>query len=165
MNINIFVIVVALFLVYKIVDGYKKGMVKEIISFISLIFLCILAALIGSGLSSYHSGKVLNVAVVVLLLALLSIAHHLVNVVLFPAKLISKLPIVHGVDKILGVVVGILETVLIIWTIYSFTMLMDLGRVGEYILQCTSETPVLAWFYEHNQLAGWLQALGLQFRA
>jgi uncharacterized membrane protein required for colicin V production len=161
MNINIFAIVVVLFLVYKIVDGYKKGMVRELISFISLIFLCVLAALIGSGLSSYHSGKVLNVAVVVLLLALLGIAHHLINVVFFPAKLISKLPIVHGADKILGVVVGILETVLIVWTIYSFAMFMDLGRVSEYISQCASETPVLAWFYEHNQLAGWLQALGL----
>jgi uncharacterized membrane protein required for colicin V production len=165
MGINIFVIIVALFLVFKIVDGYKKGMVKEIISFVSLIFLCVVVALIGNGVSSYHDGKVLNVMVVVVLLAVLSIVHHLINVVVFPAKLIAKLPIVHSLDKILGVVVGVLETVLIIWTIYSFTMMMDLGRVEEFILQGTAENPILTWFYEHNQLVGWLQALGARFRA
>lgn len=162
MGINIFVIIVLAFLVFKIWDGYNKGMVKEIISFISLIFLCLVAVLIGNGLSSYYDGKILNVAVMVLLLAVLGIAHHLINVVVFPAKLIAKLPVVHSLDKILGVVVGILETVLILWTIYTFTMMMDLGMIGDFILQCTAENPILTWFFRHNQLAGWIQVLGAQ---
>lgn len=162
MGINIFVIIVLAFLVFKIWDGYNKGMVKEIISFISLIFLCLVVVLIGNGLSSYYDGKILNVAVMVLLLAVLGIAHHLINVVVFPAKLIAKLPVVHSLDKILGVVVGILETVLILWTIYTFTMMMDLGMIGDFILQCTAENPILTWFFRHNQLAGWIQVLGAQ---
>lgn len=162
MGMNILVVIVLAFLVFKIWDGYNKGMVKEIISFISLIFLCLVVALIGNGLSSYYDGRILNVVVMVLLLALLGIAHFLINVVFLPAKLIAKLPVVHSLDKLLGVVVGILETVLILWTIYTFTMMMDLGIIGDYILQCTAENPILTWFYRHNQLAGWIQILGAQ---
>lgn len=162
MGINIFVIIMLALLLIKIWDGYRKGMVKEIISFISLIFLCLVAALVGNGLSSYSDGKFLNVAVVTVLLALLCIAHHLINVVVFPAKLLAKLPVVHSLDKILGVVVGILETVLILWTIYTFVMMMDLGMVGEFIVQCTAENQVLTWLYRNNQLAGWLQILSAE---
>ena len=162
MGINIFAIIMLAVLVFKIWDGYRKGMVKEIVSFISLVFLCLVAALMANGLSSYFDGKFLNVVVAVVLLALLSIAHHIINVVVFPAKLLAKLPVVHSLDKILGVAVGILESVLILWTIYTFVMMMDLGMIGEFIVQCTAENPILTWFYRYNQLAGWLQILSAE---
>lgn len=162
MSINIFLIIMGVLLLCKIMDGYKKGMVREIISFISLIFLCIVTALIGNGLKSYLEGEFLSVVLAVLLLAILGIAHHFLNVALFPAKLISKLPIVHGVDKLLGVVVGILETVLILWTIYIFVMMMDMGMTGTFIRECVVESPILTWFYEHNQLAAWIEKFGAE---
>lgn len=162
MEINILTVIVVVFLVLKIVDGYKKGMVKEIISFISLLFLCLVVALIGNGLSSYYDGKFLNVAVMILFLAVLGIVHHLINIATLPAKLVAKLPVVHSVDKILGIAVGILETVLILWTVYALVMLTDMGMIGEFILQGTAQNPVLTWLYEHNQLAGWLQIIGAE---
>ncbi|MBE5866428.1 MAG: hypothetical protein E7292_09505 [Lachnospiraceae bacterium] len=159
MEINILLLIVILFMIFKIYDGYDKGMVKEIISFVSLIFLCIVVALVGTGLSSYYDGKILNVIVMVFLLAVLGIVHFLINVVFVPAKLIAKLPIVKSLDKVLGIAVGIAETILILWTIYTFAMMMDLGMIGEYILQCTADSRILAWLYEHNQLAGWIQVM------
>lgn len=160
---NILLIIVAILLLFNIVDGYKKGMVKSIISFVSLIVLCIVVALIGNGLQSYFDGEILNVVIMVLLLCVLGIVHHLLGVVFFSAKLISKLPIVHSVDKLLGVVVGVLETVLIIWTIYTFAMMMDMGMIGTQIVEYTRENSILTWFYEHNYLAHWVQQLGAQF--
>ncbi len=165
MDINIFVVMVVFLLIIKIVDGYKKGMVKEIISFISLIFLCLVGVLAANALGSYYDGKFLNVVVMVVFLGILGLVHHLINVAAFPAKLVAKLPVVHSVDKLLGVVVGILETLLILWTIYTFIMVADTGMVGEMILQYTAENPVLVWLYEHNQVAGWLQILGAELNA
>lgn len=159
---NILLIIAAVLLLFNVVDGYKKGMVKSVISFVSLIILCIVVALIGNGLQSYFDGQVLNVVIMVLLLCVLGIAHHLLGIVFFSAKLISKLPIVHSVDKVLGVVVGILETVLIVWTIYTFTMMLDMGMIGTQIVEYTRENNVLTWFYEHNYLAYWVQKIGAQ---
>lgn len=162
MEINILLLIVILFMIFKIYDGYDKGMVKEIISFVSLVFLCIVVALVGNGLSSYYDGKILNVVVMVLLLAVLGIVHFLINVVFVPAKVIAKLPIVKSLDKILGVAVGIAETILILWTIYTFAMMMDLGVIGEFVLKSTADSRILTWLYEHNQLAGWIQVMGAE---
>uniref|UniRef100_UPI00405741C0 CvpA family protein n=1 Tax=Acetatifactor sp. TaxID=1872090 RepID=UPI00405741C0 len=164
MEINILLIIIAVLLFCNIVDGYKKGAVKAIISFVSLIVLCIVVALIGNGLQSYFDGEMINVVIMVLLLAVLGIVHHLLGVIFFSAKLVSKLPIVHSVDKLLGIVVGILETVLILWTIYTFTMMMDMGMIEGQIIEYTRNNSILTWFYEHNYLAYWVQQLGAQFQ-
>ena len=153
---NILLIAVALFMICKIVDGYKKGMVKEVISLVSLIVICAVVTLILRGLDSYWDKDYLNVVVAVVLLVVIGIIHHVLGVVFFSAKVISKLPIVSWLNKLLGMVFGILETVLILWTIYTFVMFMDLGIIGEQILIYTQESPVLTWLYEHNYLAAWL---------
>lgn len=160
---NILLIIAAVLLLLNVVDSYKKGMVKSIISFVSLIVLCIVVALIGNGLQSYFRGEVLNVIIMILLLCVLGIVHHLLGVLFFSAKMISKLPIVHSLDKILGVVVGVLKTVLIVWTIYTFVIMMDMGMIGVQIVEYTQENGILTWFYEHNYLAHWVEKLAVQF--
>ena len=160
---NLMLIALIILLIFNVVSGYKKGMVKSIISFVSLIVLCILATLITQGMKSYVKGQVANVIVVLILLSLLGIVHHLLGVVFFSAKMISKLPIVQSLDKVLGIVVGILETVLIIWTIYTFIMILDMGMIGQQVVQYTQESTILLWFYQHNELAKWVQYLGAQF--
>ena len=146
---NLLVIVVLLVLLWKVSEGYRRGMVKEIISFVSLIVLCIVAVLISSGLKSYSEHEYLGIVVAVFLLGL----------VFFSAKLISKLPVIHWADKLLGVVVGALETLLLLWTVYTFIMTFGLGMVGQVILTYTQENPVLLWLYRYNYLAQWIAAI------
>lgn len=144
---------------FNIVSGYKKGMVREIISLISLIVMCVVVALIGNGLNSYFDGEIANVIIAVLLLCLVGIVHHLLGVVFFSAKVISKLPIVSWIDKLLGMLFGIVETILILWTIYAFIMMLDMGVIGQQILVYTRENQILTWLYENNYLAVWLERL------
>ena len=77
----------------------------------------------------------------------------------FSAKLISKLPVIHWADKLLGVVIGVLETLLLLWTVYTFTMTFGTGTVGQLILTYTEENPVLLWLYRYNYLAQWIAAI------
>lgn len=153
---NILLIAVVLFMICKIVDGYKKGMVKEIISLVSLIVVSAVVALIVKGLDSYWDKNYVNVIVAIVLLIVVGIVQHILGIIFFSAKVISKLPIVSWLNKLLGMVFGILETVLILWTIYTFILFMDMGIIGQQILLYTQESPVLTWIYEHNYLAAWL---------
>jgi len=157
MSISILFIIMAVLLLYNIVDGYKKGMVHQFISFVSLIILCVILALIANGLESYINGKFLNVLLVIILLCVLGIVRHILGVVFFSAKAVSKLPVIHGLDKIMGIVFGILQTVLILWTIYTFAMMMDLGVVGSMIKSSVVGNPILEWCYKHNYLAYWIE--------
>ncbi|MBE5884221.1 MAG: CvpA family protein [Lachnospiraceae bacterium] len=162
MNLNLLLIIVFIVMVCGMVDGYKKGMVREIISFISLVITCVVVILLGNALNSYLDGEIINVIVMVLLLCVIGIVRHLLGVVFFSAKVISKLPIVHWVDKLLGIVVGILETVLIVWTMYTFVMLMDFGVIGQYILDYTEQSSVLTWLFQNNYLAYLVEQISSQ---
>lgn len=150
---NILLIIVAILMICKMVDGYKKGMVKEIISFVSLIILCVVLALLANGVSSYFDKKYVNVVLAVILLVVIGVVHHLLGVLFFSAKMVVKLPIVNWVDKLLGIVVGMLEIILILWTVYTFVMFMDLGMIGNQIVEYTKESNILLWFYDNNYLA------------
>ena len=160
---NIMSIIVLIVLIWKIAEGYKKGMVKELISFVSLLVLCIVIALIGHGLQSYMKKEFLGVIIAVFLLGLLGIAHHLLGLVFFPAKLISKLPIIHWADKLLGIVAGALETVIILWTVFIFAMNSSLGMLGQQILVYTQESEILSWLYSYNLLAKLLEVIIFRF--
>ncbi len=153
MEINLLLIIVVVLALIKVFDGYKKGMVKEIISLVSLVILSFVALLFANGISSYHDGKFFNLAVVIILLAVLGIVHHLLGLVFFSAKMISKLPVIHFANKLSGAVFGVFEIVLLLWTVYTFQMMMDMGMIGEMIRAFTEESRVLTWLYKHNWLA------------
>lgn len=150
---NLMLLVVLLLVLFKVAEGYKKGMVKEIISFVSLIVMCVVVVLISAGLHSYMEKQVIGVVIAILLLAILGIAHHLLGVVFFAGKLIVKLPIIHWVDKVLGMVVGALEVVLLLWTLYTFIMYFGLGMIGQMIVEYTNQSKILTTVYEYNMLA------------
>ncbi len=163
MNINFLLVIVIILALYKIADGYKKGMVKEIISLVSMAVLCAVAALIAGGISSYNDGKIFNAVAAVVLLAVLVIAHQLLKMVFFSAKLVSKLPVIHFANKLLGAVFGLFEVVLLLWTVYTLVMMMKLGAIGQIIVSYTQESRVLVWLYEHNYLAYVVELLLAKF--
>jgi len=156
---NILLIIAGLLLVWKIVDGYKKGMVREIVSLVSVVVLGAILILIVNALHSYVRGELASVVLMIVLLCILGVAHHLLGVVFFSAKVISKLPVLHTADKLLGVVVGALETVCILWVVYFLTRVLDLGMIGQQLLQYTESSSILLWIYEHNYLAQWMEKL------
>lgn len=163
LNLNLLLIIAGIVCVIKMADGYRKGMVREIISLVSLAVLSGVVALIAYGVSSYYDGKFYNTAVIVVLLGLLGVAHHLLRVVFFSAKMVTKLPVVHFGDKLLGVVFGIFEVVVALWILYTCIMMMDTGAIGQLILSYTEESPILLWVYQHNYLARWIERILDQF--
>lgn len=163
MNVNFLLVIVIILVLYKLFDGYKKGMVKEIISLVSMAVLCAVAALIAEGIGSYNDGRIFHVVVAGILLVLLLIVHQLLKAVFFSAKLVAKLPVVHFMNKLLGAVFGVLEVVLLLWTVYTLTMMLELGAIGEIIISYTQESRVLVWIYEHNYLAYLVEILLAKF--
>ena len=159
MGVNLLVLAVLAVLVLKAVGGYKRGMVKEVIMFVTLIITCIMIALITNGISSYNSGRIFNVVLMFLMLAVLGIVQLVLKPIFFSAKLVVKLPIVSWLDHALGIFVGVLETILLLWTLYFFTMIMDMGGVQEQILEWTRGNLVLRWFFENNYLALFLDSI------
>lgn len=150
---NIMLVIMVVCVLFKIADGYKKGMVKEVISLVTLTVIGIMVVLISKGLHSYMEKEIVGVIIAVVLLALLGIVHHILGVVLFSAKMIAKLPVVHWANKVLGAVFGALEVILLLQIVYVFIMYFGLGMIGQQILEYTKESVVLEKVFQYNIVA------------
>lgn len=148
-----------LVLVWRISAAYKRGMVKEIISFVSLLVLSIAVALIGTAVISYFEQDIVSLIIAILLLVVLCVANQIVSVFFFSAKVLAKLPIISFANKICGAVIGVLETILILWTLYTLMVTLDTGAIGQQILVWVQENPILTFLYEYNYLAKWIGVL------
>lgn len=156
---NILLIIVGIVLVWRMVEGYQKGMVKEIISLVSLIVLSLVLVLLAAILNAYLDKQIVNIIVAVILLLILCIAHKLVGIVFFSAEAISKLPIMESLDKVLGILFGAVETVIFIWVTYTVFYIFDMGALKEQFFQYVSESRILTYLYEHNYLLKWVNML------
>ncbi|MCM1326789.1 MAG: CvpA family protein [Bacteroidales bacterium] len=160
---NLLLIILLALMIGCMAEGYKKGMVHQIISFVSMIVLCVTAALLANGAKNYVDGKLLNVVIVVVLLVLLGVARHFLGVFFFSAKMLSKLPIISWLNKLAGIVFGALEIVLVLWTVYTFVIMMDLGAIETWIMQYTAESRILTWLYENNFIAQLIDKIAEDF--
>jgi uncharacterized membrane protein required for colicin V production len=149
---NLLFIIVVAFLILKIAQGFKRGMVKEIVSLITLSVLCIIAGLVSFGLRSYANENYLGLIIAAVIFIAVFVIHHLLGLVLFPLKLFSKLPMVHTLDKLLGAVFGVIETVFLLWLVYTIMMEGHLGVIGTLLIEQTKENPLLTWVFDNNYL-------------
>lgn len=150
---NLLLIIAVVILIANVIAGYKNGMVRQFIGLVSVIIMGVVAALIVNGLQSYASGRILSLILSIVLLCIIGLVRHLLTVVFVPAKLISRIPIVSWLDKLFGILFGVLETALILWIVYAFVMMMDMGMIGEQIVEYTRQSQILTWLYRHNYLA------------
>lgn len=149
---NWLLLIAAIVLIWRIAEGLHRGMVKEIISFVSLVVLCLTVALIGTALSKYFEKDIISMIVAIVLLLILCIVHRLLSIVFFSAKLISKLPVVKTVDKLLGAVIGVLETIVLLWTLFSLIITFGMGMLGQQILQYVVDSKILSVVFNYNYL-------------
>ena len=156
-TINFLLLIVLGVALIKLIDGYKKGIIKEIISLVSLFVLCAVVALVAGGISCYQDKKILHVVVAFLLLGVLGVVHHLLGVVFFSAKMISKLPVVHFADKLLGAVFGVLEVLLVLWTIDTLVLMMDENSLTNLYATYVNDSELLTWISDKNYLSRFVE--------
>lgn len=102
-------IVIALVFIWRIVAGFKRGMVQELISLIAMAAAGICVFLILGAVGSYLEKEIGQVIQIVVVLFAVCLVYRLVSILFVSLKLISKLPIVKGLDKIMGAAVGFVE--------------------------------------------------------
>lgn len=150
MEINITLIVVILLAVYLMCRGYQKGFTKEISGLVALAAAFVVLALMYMMFSSFRAGETVNVMYSIIFLVIFGLVHGIVKFFLNSAKALSHLPIVHFLDKVLGVVAGALKALLIIWLFFMFCMEYNMGELTEYVRADIAESTILKLIYQFN---------------
>lgn len=113
-------VIIAIIFIWRITAGFRKGMIQEIISLIAMVIAGICVVLILGAIGSYLNQEIGKTIQIVVVLVVVCLIYRLVHVLFTSLELISKLPIIKGVDKLLGVVVGLAEAALIVGFLVYF---------------------------------------------
>ncbi len=147
---NILLIILIVFLIWRIAADMKRGIVRSLLAFINTLFAALIIGLLVVAVNAYHAENYLAIGLVVVIIAVLSAVYSVVKLVFFPARVITKLPLISSVDKLLGVVIGVAETLIAFWALCYALMFIDLGVLQEQLLMMIGENPVMKFLYEYN---------------
>lgn len=107
-------VIIALIFIWRIVAGFRKGMVQEIISLVAMAVAGVCIFLILGAISNYLNQEIGKMIQVIVILFVVCFVYRLVHTLFVSLELISKLPLIKGVDKLLGAVMGCAEAALIV---------------------------------------------------
>lgn len=149
---NILLIVLAVILIWRILAGMKRGIVREAAALVNVLFVVLVLGLVSMIANAYHQANYIAIVVMLVIIVALSIAYSVVKIVFFPAKVLTKLPVLISMDKLCGFVMGVAETLLLFWGLCYAMMYIQFGTLNEQILIMIGESRLLTALYEYNLL-------------
>jgi uncharacterized membrane protein required for colicin V production len=112
---------VACLLLWRIKVGFRKGMVAEIVSLVSMIVAAVSLVVTLLIIRSYFEHQQDNFLLMTLILVVIGFVYKIASLFFTSFKLIAKLPVIRGFDRILGAILGIAETaVMVVALILAF---------------------------------------------
>ena len=104
---------IIIIILWRMVSGFRKGMVQEILSLIAMAVAGFCAYLLLGAIGSYLNREIGRLIQIILLLLIVCAVYKLANLIFTSISLVSRLPVIRSADKLLGAVFGILEGIII----------------------------------------------------
>lgn len=98
----------------------------------------------------YMTNIVLNVAAFLIAMLVISMVLHLLMGLL---DIIGRIPVIHGINKVAGLGVGLLKGLVIVWVCCLVLSVFSGTQWGTGILGMVEENEFLRFLYNHNLLA------------
>lgn len=150
---NLVFFIVLLLLIGGGVKGYKRGMVEELNGTIALILALAAISMFVVAVSGYMEHVTLRTILGIVCMTIAILVYRITDFILSSLKIISSIPVIRGVNKLLGFGVGVLEAVLLIWVAFIIIVAFAFGGVSSYILDSIKENELLVWLFQNNYLA------------
>lgn len=141
--------VIAILVVFALI-GYMKGLVGEITTFIALVLGVIGLALVMLVVDNALDEEFDDALLILLFLLVFIMLVQLIKVLLKTVKFLAKLPLINGVNKLLGTLLGIAEGVVVVWM--CFILISKYNVFGQSIamLEMIKENKFTDFLYDSN---------------
>ena len=150
---NIVFFVVLLLLIGGGVKGYKRGMIEEVNTVIALVIALIVIGMFVVAVKGYMDHETLRTILGIVCLTIAVLVYKVVDFILSSLKIISIIPVIRGVNKLLGFGVGVVEAVLLIWALFLIIVAFEFGGISSYILADIKENLFLTYLFQNNYLS------------
>lgn len=150
---------VILIYIWRIFSGSRNGLIDEvgaladivIVSFAVVAGIVILESVLGKNLiGSLVSG---------IILLIILIARKLIRLVFCSLGLIAKLPLLNGLNKLLGTFAGIIEATVVIWVAFAIISCLKIPVNGKPLVELITANRFLDFLYQHNMLYNFIQRI------
>lgn len=155
---NLLLVASCIIIIILSVYGYKSGFVKMLVPIVSgliaLAFMFLLKDWLFAFLfhwTIFQGEHILARVVVILLIYLLCVLGF--KWVIGVLKFLTKLPIVHGLNKILGLVLGLIEGFLLVWLLLYIIQIKEGSLLGIDFRVMIMESSFLKFLFSHNLIA------------
>lgn len=96
---------------------------------------------------NYLTGIIINALAFILTFLILRIALLLIS---FALDIISKLPVIHGLNKLTGLFAGLLHGLIIVWIAFVLITMFGGSGFGKEAMKLINESKVLGFLYNNN---------------
>jgi uncharacterized membrane protein required for colicin V production len=150
MEINVLLIIVALIFVAGAIGGWRQGLIEGVIGLVSCLLGLLVLALLVAGVGDFMSKSYVRVAVAFVLLAVISAIYKVVKLVLDAFKLLRAIPIGKLADKLAGIVLGLAESLFIVWLVFFALDNVTIMNVNEWVMGQVAGNGMLTSLYNSN---------------
>lgn len=152
MSINIVWIIVIVSMLIGGAVGFKRGLIEGIMRLVTTLLGIIVLVILAKGIGNFLQGSYINVLMAFILLAVLRIFHRIGKLILDSCKLVSKLPVIHSLDKVAGMILGFVEAIIFIWLVFLFIAVMNPFGIQEWLMEQVNQSVFLSLLYKTNGL-------------
>ena len=152
MSINILWIVVVVSMLIGAIKGFKRGLVESVMRLLTSLLGIVVLVVLAKGIGNFLQKSYVNVLMALILLMILNIFHKIGKLILDSCKLVSRLPVIHSLDKIAGILIGLAEVVVFIWLVFIFVGVMNPLGIQDWIVEQVNESVFLSILYRTNGL-------------
>ena len=104
-------------------------------------------------IAAYLAGAIINLIAFVAVFLILTLV---LRFTLFTFDFIANLPVLRGVNKTAGLVLGAAEGLLVIWIGFLLLTVFAGTQTGQGFFAMIGRSSFLTWLYNHNYLLIWL---------
>ena len=150
--INITFIIGIILAVIGIYIGFKVGLTKGISHLVALVVTVLTLMLILMLTASIRAGQSRNSIITLIILVILGTVYGVVKFLLKSAHKVSELPLLHQLDKIAGILVGLLWMSIIYMVIISLSYRGLFGAFGDMVVADVEKSEILMVLNKYNLL-------------
>lgn len=154
---NWLLIIVLAVLLFSAIRGWRMGLLRLLYSLVSGILLIVLIAYAIPYVTDFLKKYVMAVQTMesymltgVAFLITLIIAIVIVRLIGRALKLVNKIPLIKGVNRVLGIFGGLLEAYLLISAVFFLIYLMADSQLGQQCLSYIKDSQLLKMLYDQN---------------
>ena len=108
---------------------------------------------LNESIAAYLAGAIVNLIAFVAVFLILTLV---LRFTLFTFDFIANLPVLRGVNKTAGLVLGAAEGLLVIWIGFLLLTVFAGTQTGQTFFGMIGRSSFLTWLYNHNYLLIWL---------